>query len=79
MHRTTQRRIRFLHREDDMYRMRGQVMFSKIRWVFLNKSNGCEFFSFSVIIESLHCINFNEEWVAKWGGNEPGCIYYVGM
>lgn len=54
-------------------------MFSKIRCVFIGKNDGCGFFSFSVIIESLQCMNFNEEWVAKWGGNEPGCIYYMGM
>lgn len=62
-----------------MYQMGGQVVFSKIRWVFTSKGGGCEFFSFSIITESLHCINFNDEWVARWGGEEPGCLYCMGM
>lgn len=70
-------KILSLHREANVYQPGGQIVFSKIRWLFISKSDRCEFFSFSIIIESLRCINFNEEWVARWGGNEPGCIYYI--
>jgi len=34
-----------LHREANLYQTGGQVVFSKIRWVFISKSKGCEFFT----------------------------------
>lgn len=65
MHCAIRRQILFLHGEAAVYQTGGQIVFSKIRWVFISKTEGCEFFSFSAIIESLHCINFTAEWVTK--------------